>query len=97
MNLSDLQSSYQVLAKNKSLQAEHVVSRPHLSLSERINDIYQQLAIQVPTRFDKILSKSAESLEVAISFQAVLEMSKNQQIVLLQSEWDDLLWLNRIT
>ncbi len=97
VNLSDLQSSYQVLAKNKSLQAEHVVSRPRLSLSERINDIYQQLAIQVPTRFDKILSKSAESLEVAISFQAVLEMSKNQQIVLLQSEWDDLLWLNRIT
>jgi chromatin segregation and condensation protein Rec8/ScpA/Scc1 (kleisin family) len=74
-----------------------VVERPRLTLSERMSSIFNQLEIDVPAPFYKVIDASGESLDVAISFQAVLELAKNQQIDLQQVDWNDLLWLNRIS
>lgn len=97
IELDDLIFHYVNLIQKKKLVKEHVVERPRLTLSERMNSIFNQLEIDVPAPFYQVLDSSGESLDVAISFQAVLELAKNQQIDLQQIDWNDLLWLNRIS
>lgn len=97
LGLNELFKSYNKLIKNKKLQKEHVVARPRLTLSERIEEIFQQLPMASPADFVTILPKTAENLDVAISFQAVLELAKNQQIEVEQQSWEDVLWLRRIS
>ncbi len=97
VELNELMLSYVSLIQKKKLVKEHVVERPRLTLSDRMNSIYHQLQINVPTPFYRVVDASDASLDIAISFQAVLELAKNQQIDLHQIDWNDLLWLNRIS
>ncbi len=97
LELADLFKSYSKLLQNKKLQKQHVVARPRLTLSERIEAIFEQLPTDKPTEFFTILPQKAEQLDIAISFQAVLELAKNQQIEVEQLAWEEVLWLKRIT
>jgi segregation and condensation protein A len=96
IELADMVGAYQQVLSKQTLNQSHEISRPHLTLSERMQHIFSNLNYRVPRRFYEILSGSDETLDVAISFQAILELAKNDQIVLEQSSWDDLLWLERV-
>ena len=85
-----------ICQKTLSFQKNHEVKRMHLSLSERMYEIFFGLAYNVRQDFSSILCNTHESLDVAISFQAVLELAKNNQIEVEQLTWEDLLWLKRV-
>lgn len=94
INLDEMVVAYQQILSKQTLLQSHDISRPHLTLSERMQEIFSNLNYRVPRRFYEILSGGDESLDIAISFQAILELAKNDQIVLEQSSWDDLLCLH---
>jgi segregation and condensation protein A len=93
----ELIHAYQQVVKKKGFQKEHEVERPKMTLSDRMLAIYESLEMHVPKPFHRVCSHPSERLDIAISFQAILELSKSKQIDLSQAEWNDLLWLNRIS
>lgn len=95
LELSSLLESYTNVHKKLGFQRQHEITRLRLSLSDRMHEIFSSLDYNVRRDFSSILLDRNESLDVAVSFQAVLELAKNSQIVLEQSSWDDLLWLKR--
>ncbi len=96
IELVSLVEFYQKVQNKIGFQRQHDVTRLHLSLSERMHEIFSHLDYNERRDFPSILFYTNESLDVAVSFQAVLELAKNSQIVLEQSNWDDLLWLKRV-
>ncbi len=96
LEFNDLTSAYKSVKKNLGFHKKHEVTRLHLSLSERMHEIFSGLEYNVRQDFSSILVNPHESLELAVSFQAILELAKNNQIVLEQLNWEDLLWLKRV-
>lgn len=95
--LLDVFNAYQQLVKKQGLKKIHEIERPKMTLSERMLAIYDALELLVPKPFHAVCTQPGERLDIAISFQATLELAKSKQIDLSQAEWNDLLWLNRIS
>lgn len=96
-NILDVSNAYRQLVKKKGLQKSHEIERPKMTLSDRMLAIYDALEFHVPKPFYDVCSSPGERLDIAISFQAILELAKSKQIDLHQSKWSDSLWLNRIS
>ncbi len=94
--LDDIVDAYQQIFKKKDFAQSHEIIRTRLTLSERMQEIFANLEYRVPKDFHQVLQSTKETFEIAVSFQAVLELAKNDQIVLEQSSWNDLLWLERV-
>jgi segregation and condensation protein A len=96
MTFVDLKHAYQSVLKKQGLKKVHEVIRPLRSLTDSMTIIICQLSLHRPKKFIEILDKNASVLDVAVCFQACLELAKDKQIELHQDVWQELLWLNRI-
>jgi segregation and condensation protein A len=96
LNMHDLCQSYQALTSKKKLHKAHEIERPMMSLSQKMSLIMNLLAKGEEKKFEDILSQDAEKIEVALSFQASLELLKSRQIEVTQAAWNETLWLTRL-
>ena len=74
----------------------HQIERPLMSLSQKMKLILDLLAAGGEKKFVEILSKDGGKIELALSFQASLELLKNKQIEMKQVAWNETLWLRRL-
>ena len=96
LSLHDLRQGYQTLQAKKSLHKMHQIERPLMSLSQKMKLILDLLAAGGEKKFVEILSKDGGKIELALSFQASLELLKNKQIEMKQVAWNETLWLRRL-
>lgn len=96
IELSQLFEHYQQFNQKQSFKKVHEISRPLMTLSERMQLIYEQLPVGTPFPFIKFFNKSSLRLEMVISFQATLELVKAKQIEVHQIAWHEDLFLERL-
>lgn len=96
ITLGDLKQGYCVLDAKKKLHQAHEIERPIISLSQKMSLIMTVLAQGEERKFADLLSHDAGKIELALSFQASLELLKNKQIEMTQAGWNDTLWLRRL-
>lgn len=96
LSLRDLNQSYQALSKQKKLHKVHEVERPMISLSQKMALIMGVLAAGEEKKFVEVLAHNAGKVELALTFQASLELLKNKHIEMKQAAWNETLWLSRL-
>lgn len=97
ISLETLGEVYNTFLKNQIFHQKFEVLRPLFTLSERMQVILEKLNPHQPKDFTDILEPDSSLLDIAISFQASLELAKINQIELEQNGWHESLWLNRLT
>lgn len=94
--LNDLVALYQDIEKKQTFKQEHEVQRPLMTLSDRMQLIFDSLPIGEKRSFWSLFTTSSPRLDVVVSFQATLELVKSQKITVHQADWSKELCLERL-
>jgi len=93
VKLEALIKAYQGMKQTQALKTAYQVETSEIQLSEVMQHILAKLN-RIPNQdFYQILPNTATTLEIIVNFQAVLELCKNDDIVLAQDAWQDLLMI----
>jgi segregation and condensation protein A len=92
VKLYDIMLTFQYLLKNFEDPVTHTVAVEEVTLSEQVGFLNTLLRSSAKISFLEVLSRFESRLVVVVTFLAVLEMLRNHQIKVRQSElFDDLL------
>jgi len=92
VKLYDIMLTFQYLLKNYEDPVTHTVAVEEVTLSEQVGFLNTLLRSSAKISFLEVLSRFESRLVVVVTFLAVLEMLRNHQIKVRQSElFDDLL------
>jgi segregation and condensation protein A len=84
-DLAALAKAFQAVLSRTSLQAKHAISADHLSIRSRMSDIMLLLQGQDQLPFEQLFNVSEGRLGVVVSFVALLELTKENLIEVIQS------------
>ena len=92
VKLYDIMLTFQYLIKNYEEPATHSVAIEEVTLSEQVGFLHGLLQANANLSFASLLEKFDSRLVVVVTFLAILEMLRNRQVKVKQSElFDDLL------
>lgn len=93
LGMFDLLNALSGVFDRVAKEAVHSVHRQVITVEEKINLIRQRLASVDTLRFDELFKDDAMKMEVVVTFVAILELAKDQQIRLMQSEVNGMIWV----
>ena len=96
ISLDELVKHYHRIEKNQTFKQKHDVYRPLLTLSGRMQFILDTLNFGQKHSFWSLFDKSSPRLDMVVSFQATLELVKDQKITVHQLDWANDLWLEKV-
>lgn len=96
VSVDDLVGFYQYIEKKQRFKQEHEIQRPLMSLSDRMQLIFDSLPIREKRSFWSLFTTSSLRLDVVVSFQATLELVKSQKITVHQADGSKELCLERL-
>jgi len=93
LGLFDLLSALAGVFDRVSKDAVHNVSREVFTVEQKARLIRLRLREAETLRFDELFDDDAIRMEVVVTFVAILELAKHQEIRLMQSEANGLIWV----
>ncbi len=92
IKLYDIMLTFKYLLQNYEEPAMHAVELEEVSLSEQINFILTRLETDPKLRFSSLIERFQSRLVIVVTFLAILEMLRAQQIKVRQTKlFDDLI------
>lgn len=92
VKLYDIMLTFQYLIKNYEEPASHAIAVEEVTLTEQVGFLNGLLQAKAKLSFSSLLEKFESRLVVVVTFLAILEMLRNRQVKVKQSElFDDLL------
>jgi segregation and condensation protein A len=85
-NLFDLITSFRKILTRIPKKEFHKVVKNRFSVKDKIHEIYHILTHKKKIRFSELFSKSRDKDEAVVTFLAVLELIKIQDILIVQEE-----------
>ena len=86
VNLEQLVRAYQVVVERAEANAHMLVSRDTLSMRERMTQILQRLQSADFVRFEELFTHAEGRLGVVVTFIALLELFRDDMLVVVQNE-----------
>lgn len=83
---NDLVMALRDVLKKANMTQHHIVNREILSVRERMTKIYEQLHPVDFIRFETLFDSNEGKLGIAVTFMAMLEMIKLQQLEIIQAK-----------
>lgn len=83
---NDLVMALRDVLKKANMMQHHIVNREILSVRERMTKIYEQLHPVDFIRFETLFDSNEGKLGIAVTFMAMLEMIKLQQLEIIQAK-----------
>lgn len=80
-----LLEAFDKLLKKRKLTISHEVTAERVSISERINEIVDRLRERRSARFDELFEQDQSTLDLVVTFLAILEMTRLRMTRLYQS------------
>jgi segregation and condensation protein A len=93
VGLYDLLNALSGVFDRVSKEAVHNVQREAYTVEEKVELILRRLLDEGTVRFDECFKDDAIKMEVVVTFVAILELAKQQQIRLMQTEILGLIWV----
>lgn len=84
VELSQLMTAIQKILARADLRQKHKVESERISITDRMSDIIDRLSITTPTTFSELFNPEEGRYGITISFLSLLELTKNQTIILQQ-------------
>lgn len=96
VDFQELLSQYRQIERKQSFKQEHEVHRPLMTLSDRMQLIFESLQVGQTRSFWSLFTRASPRLDIVVSFQATLELVKGQKITIHQSQHSQELWLEKL-
>lgn len=93
LGLFDLLNALAGVFDRVSKEAVHSVTREVFTVEQKTRLIRLRLREAGTVRFDELFDDDAIKMEVVVTFVAVLELAKHQEIRLMQSEANGMIWV----
>ncbi len=93
VGLFELVAAYRRLLLDKDEESFHEITREHLSVTDRINQILVTLTERSSLAFADLLVGVVSRNDVIVTFLATLELVKMRLVRLMQSHRDSCIWL----
>lgn len=86
VELSQLVEAIQKILAKAELRQNHKVESERITITDRMSQIIQRLSPITATRFNELFNPAEGRYGITISFLSLLELAKNQTIVLQQED-----------
>jgi segregation and condensation protein A len=93
LGMFDLLNALSGVFDRVSKEAVHSVARAVITVEEKVLLIRKRLAAEETIRFDELFKDDAMKMEVVVTFVAILELAKAQDIRLMQSDLNGMIWV----
>ncbi len=94
VGLFDLLNALSGIFDRVSKEAVHNVRREVYTVEQKVDLIRTRLVDEGTIRFDELFKDDAIKMEVVVTFVAILELAKGQQIRLTQTDTHGLIWVS---
>ncbi len=92
VELSQLVTALQKLLARAALREKHQVASEKISITDRMAEIISRLSVEKPMNFTSLFHPKEGRYGITISFLSILELAKQQKIILSQTEaYNDIL------
>lgn len=95
VKLYDIMLTFQYLLKNYEEPVTHTVAVEEVSLTEQVGFLNTLLRANAKLRFSELLAQFESRLVIVVTFLAILEMLRNHQIKVKQTQLFDDLMISR--
>jgi len=96
LNMFELLNALSGIIERVSSTSGHTVNNALFTVSQKVELITELLSKGKTVRFDELFQNDSIKMEVVVTFVAILELSKQAKINIMQTETNGPIWLKWI-